>query len=70
MTEFTSMNYENVDFKEEQKLYTKFYYDEISTAPCVPGARSTFSAICPNSLNIFGNDIGIFSFRHIKGASI
>ncbi len=42
MTEFTSRDYENVDFRKEQKLYTKFYYDEISTAPCITWCTEYF----------------------------
>ena len=48
MTEFTSRDYENVDFREEQKLYTKFYYDEISTAPCITWCTEYFYRRMPD----------------------
>lgn len=31
--EFTSTDYRNTDFRKEQNLFIRFYYDEISTAP-------------------------------------
>ena len=39
---FTSEDYSNTDFRNEEKLYTKFYYDEVSTAPCVTWCTEYF----------------------------
>ena len=40
--DFTSKDYSNTDFRNEEKLYTQFYYDEVSTGPCATWCTEYF----------------------------
>lgn len=46
--DFTSKDYSNTDFREEENLYTKFYYDEVSTAPCLTWCTEYFYRRMPD----------------------
>jgi len=40
--DFNSKDYKNTDFRAEQHLYTRFYYDEVSTAPGITWCTEYF----------------------------